>query len=268
MSVQSDMKPLPSEGIVETNINLGADYFLLSVVISTEDLPPQPGQFYMIGLKEGVHPLLRRPLSVFKYQPFEDLTQRVTFLYKVVGVGTEILSRKRKGDDLSLLGPLGVPAELQYEKPILIAGGTGVATLHFLMTKYIERGAEVNLLYGANTERELIELDGISPEVIQLATIDGSCGHRGTVVELFQRIKDDIEYDSIYSCGPVTMLKSLNDVVSTEETPLFTSLESIMGCGVGACFGCAVPSSRGGYIHICEEGPLLSASEVKWDEID
>ena len=63
-----------------------------------------PGQFYMLKSWQEQDPFLMRPISI---DHIDVQAGTLTFLYKVVGRGTELLSHLRGGDTLELLGPLG-----------------------------------------------------------------------------------------------------------------------------------------------------------------
>lgn len=57
------------------------------------------------------------------------------------------------------------------------------------------------------------------------------------------------------------MLKAITNELSEKEG--FISLEERMGCGVGACFACVVPTNtEKGYKKICSDGPVFAAREV------
>jgi len=46
------------------------------------------------------------------------------------------------------------------------------------------------------------------------------------------------------------------------------SLESIMGCGFGACWGCVKRIRRADgakWRKICEDGPVFPAADIVWD---
>jgi dihydroorotate dehydrogenase electron transfer subunit len=254
---------------VDSNLSVSSGYRLLSVLFPPDILEPEPGQFYMMDVSEMDDPLLRRPFSVYKVELFHELAIRLSFLFKIVGKGTEMLSKCNKGDIISILGPLGNKVEISYKKPLMIAGGTGIATLNFLINGYSESGCECSLLYGANRKNEIVDIDRSGLENLHYSTIDGSFGNKGDVVQLYKDLKEKLDYDVIYACGPMQMLKSLYDEIEKPtDVPCYVSLEAYMGCGVGACMGCAVPSVDGDYIHICKDGPFISAERVLWEMID
>ena len=103
----------------------------------------KPGQFLHIkvnpvgppvsyGVNQGIFPLLRRPFSIHRVRK-----QNVEILYRIRGKGTEILSQRKKGQYLDVIGPLGKGYKLPAKgaKIILVAGGIGIASLYFLAEK-------------------------------------------------------------------------------------------------------------------------------------
>ena len=56
----------------------------------------------VVKVADGTFPLLRRPLSIH-----DAGAGGIELFFKVAGLGTEILSRKKPGESLDLIGPLG-----------------------------------------------------------------------------------------------------------------------------------------------------------------
>lgn len=241
----------------------------------------RPGQFLHLEVADrGYDPLLRRPFSIYDVDR-ENGVMSVT--YKVVGLGTEILSRRGKGESLEVMGPLGRPFTLweQDESVIMVAGGVGYAPLNFLARELLAKKVKVQVLLGARKSEELVgEEDlnrmGISPEV---AVEDGSRGFSGRVTDLLKSKLEGQSFHRLYSCGPCSMLKEVTLISRERNLKGEVSLESIMACGVGACLGCAFPvkenindehensaaGSQGqkiAYKRVCMEGPTFSLEEV------
>jgi dihydroorotate dehydrogenase electron transfer subunit len=82
-------------------------------------------------------------------------------------------------------------------------------------------------------------------------------------------MKKDIEehmVDMIFACGPHPMLKAVRQYAIENNIPCQISLEERMGCGIGACLGCATKIISGGeprYGHVCKEGPVFYATDVE-----
>jgi dihydroorotate dehydrogenase electron transfer subunit len=207
-------------------------------------------------------------------------------LFRVVGRGTWWLSRCRPEARLNLIGPLGNSFKLQpsnTEPIFLVAGGIGIAPLFELISRLVE-GREtdwaresLHLFYGARTASELLprkifEDLGIS---INISTDDGSAGYHGYVTRLFQRVAMErgLRPAVLYACGPLAMQYHVSKWTIANGVPSQLSLESLMACGVGACLGCALPSSdptdaeADHYVHVCKDGPIFSAESIQWNKI-
>ena len=212
-----------------------------------------PGQFVNIKL-DGL--FLRRPISVC-----DASDDSVTILYKVVGEGTERMSRMQGGvlDVLTGLGN-GYDTSLSGDAPLLIGGGVGVPPLYMLAKKLIAEGKRVTVILGFNTKAEIFykeEFEKLGAEVY-VTTVDGSEGIRGFVTDAMK----NLSYTYFYTCGPEPMLKA---VFRASETSGQFSFEERMGCGFGACMGCSCKTVTG-YKRICKEGPVLRKEEILWEK--
>lgn len=209
------------------------------------------GQFINIKL-DGL--FLRRPISVCDCEG--DI---VTIIYKIVGKGTEQMSKMQSGT-LDILTGLGNGYDLSKsgEKPLLIGGGVGVPPMYLLAKKLRGEGKEVSVILGFNTKNEVFYEDEFKALgcKVYVTTVDGSYGTKGFVTSLF----DSIDYSYTYSCGPEPMLKAVHKASATSGQ---YSFEERMGCGFGACVGCSCKTVTG-YIRICKEGPVLEKEDILW----
>ena len=213
----------------------------------------RPGQFVNVKL-DGFY--LRRPISVCDCQG--DI---LTLVYKVVGKGTESMSRMTEGqlDILTGLGN-GYDLSLSGDKPLLLGGGVGVPPLYLLAKELIKEGKEVSVILGFNTKDEIFyeeEFKAIGAKVT-VATADGSYGVKGFVTNAMA----DLDYTYFYTCGPEPMLKA---VCNTSSTSGQLSFEERMGCGFGACMGCSCKTLTGNK-RICKEGPVMQKEEIIWEK--
>lgn len=211
-----------------------------------------PGQFINIKL-DGFY--LRRPISICDYD-----NTTITILYKVVGGGTEAMSRLESGAELDILCGLGngFDASKSGEKPVLIGGGVGVPPLYNLCKKLIESGKKVTVILGFNTESEIFykeKFEALGAEVY-VSTADGSSGVKGFVTDVMK----NIEYDYFFTCGPMPMFRAIEKIVSSSGQ---YSFEERMGCGFGACMGCSCKTKYGNK-RICRDGPVLEREEIIW----
>jgi len=256
---------------VEFNKRVATDTFFMGFRCPEIAASSRPGQFIMLRVRPGVEPLLRRPFSICGIQG-KDL---VCILYRVVGLGTAILSEARNGESMSVMGPLGRDFELpeRDKKVLLVAGGIGVAPIIFLAQ--VMKGRDVEFMTGFTSSSEIIETGQVSDPSIRMsvATDDGTAGYAGTVTDLLKRYLDQNPNRSycLYSCGPLQMLKSVVSTAIDRDIPCQVSMESAMACGLGACQGCAVKAfSREGeihYHHVCKDGPVFPAHLIDWKSI-
>ena len=210
----------------------------------------RPGQFVNVKI-DGF--FLRRPISVCDYQDGE-----ITLIYKVVGGGTEKMSRLPAGERLDVLTGLGNGYDLAAsgQKPLLIGGGAGVPPLYFLAKKLVAQGKEVSVILGFNKKDEVFYEEKFRAlgAKVSVTTADGSYGVKGFVTAVRP------EHTYVYACGPEPMLKA---VYGAYEGGGEYSFEERMGCGFGACMGCTCKTIAGNK-RICKEGPVLKKEEIAW----
>lgn len=246
------------------------DYFLLSVESPEIGRAARPGQFIMVKVSQGTAPLLRRPLGIHDACP-----DGLELFFKVAGQGTAILARKGPGEPIDLVGPLGkgftLPNDPKGRTCWLVGGGRGIAPLLFLARELKAAGARPVIFYGGRTMadiplRERLEAAGFETVC---STDDGSFGFAGLVTDLVGRELAGARPDLIYACGPDPMMKTLALLAAQRGLRSELSLESLMGCGIGACWGCVHRiKGEGGeaWTKICEEGPVFPGERVVWPE--
>lgn len=206
----------------------------------------RPGQFVNIRI-EGQ--FLRRPISVC------NITDGVlTVIYKVVGVGTEAMSKLPVGTQLDILTVLGNGYDLSKagDRPLLVGGGVGVPPMYMLARQLREMGKEVKVILGFNTQDEVFyedEFCALGCDVT-VTTVDGSHGVKGFVTNAV-----DGQQSYYYTCGPLPMIKALLQAIGTNGE---VSMEERMGCGFGACMGCSIQTTQGTK-RVCKEGPVFPA---------
>ena len=191
-----------------------------------------PGQFVNIAL-EGKY--LRRPISICDYDD-----RSIALIYKVVGGGTEQMSRMLPGETLDLLTGLGngFSTKNDARRPLLVGGGVGVPPLYNLAKRLLAEGKPVQVVLGFNTASEVFYEEEFR-----------ALGCEGRP-----------EFDYFYACGPLPMLHALYNAVEQDGQ---LSFEERMGCGFGACMGCSC-KTKYGYKRICKEGPVLTKDEIIW----
>jgi len=223
----------------------------------------RPGQFLQVKVGDNYEPLLRRPFSIHNVDK-----GRVEIIYEVLGQGTEVLSQKKAGESLSVIGPLGNGFDYSGKQAaVLVAGGMGVAPLLFLAKKITP--SKIIVFIGAKSKKQILcekEFHKLGCGV-KIATDDGSCGFKGKVTQLLNKFLDDNKITGqqtmIYACGPRPMLKEISKMSKNYKIPAQISLEEHMACGIGACFGCVV-NTGDGLKRVCKEGPVFAASRIIW----
>ena len=251
----SENRPRRVKAEIVSNEELLSGFHLLWLQAPKLAQAFQPGQFMMVRCGEGFDFTLRRPFSL--HQVAEE---RLALFFKKVGRGTRWLAERQPGDELDLLGPLGRGFSVSPESRhlLLVAGGVGIAPLLFLAQRELLLGRKVTLLLGAKTSSELYP-ESLLPEGLHLAitTEDGSAGRKGMVTELLPELA--LAADQIFACGPLPMYQAMAEM--NLEKPVQILLEQILGCGIGACQGCSVPTIAG-LKRVCREGPVFNLEEV------
>ena len=212
-----------------------------------------PGQVVNLRL-DGFY--LRRPISVCNVDG-----DALTLIYKIVGRGTEAMSRMQPGEQLDALVGLGNGYSLDEcgDRPMLIGGGAGVPPMYLLARRLLARGADVTVVLGFNAREEIFyeeEFRALGAKVM-VATADGSYGVRGFVTDAMKQLPAP---SAVCACGPEPMLKA---VYNAADVPGQFSFESRMGCGFGACMGCTCKTKYGAK-RICKDGPVLRREEIVW----
>ncbi|HIP63375.1 MAG TPA: dihydroorotate dehydrogenase electron transfer subunit [Archaeoglobus profundus] len=217
----------------------------LATIVFNSYIPSYPGQFVMV--------------NVFGYEEIPlSLSSPNSVTVKAVGETTRALVNIKPGEYLGIRGPFGRPFT-PARKALIIGGGIGMAPLSYLYDFLIERGCEVDVIYGAKTSKELIFKDRFSK--VEVATDDGSIGFKGNVVELIKSKGLDFDkYERIYCCGPKAMLKELCKLFKDQGVieKVEISLERYIRCGIGLCGSCVLENG----LRVCVEGPVFNLSTI------
>jgi len=237
---------------VEERIELGS-YTLLRY--RWNDGPVEPGQFVMAraaGYPVTLDPFLARPFSFYDYDG-----EVASLLFEVRGRGTALLDL---APTIQVTAPLGrgFAIEADLGRAALLGGGVGVAPLKVLGRRLDELGVPYDVFLGfADAGSAVVAREFAGAEV---ATMDGSVGTHGTVLDAVGTLQD---YPAVYSCGPNPMLAAVK-LAAGEQSLCQLSVEERMGCGNGSCNGCVVPMRGGGYVRSCVEGPVFRAEVLAW----
>jgi dihydroorotate dehydrogenase electron transfer subunit len=226
---------------------------------------PVPGQFVTIRVSDTTVPLLRRPFALSSVDP---RTADVSIIYQKRGTATQLLSAKRAGETLDLIGPLGNGFDRanRSKHSLVIAGGIGVGPMLFWASWLREHSAECTFLFGCRTKTcipRCVSFDAVDPVI---CTDDGSEGYAGTPLDYIRNEISGAQPDiHLYACGPTPMLKGCFEYAQSIGAPCTVSMEQVMACGVGACMGCAVKlAGDAGYARVCTDGPVFNAKDLAW----
>ncbi len=237
------------------------------------------GRFFMLKRTDGASPLLPRPFSIYRQNGDE-----IEFLMKVLGRGTMALAAAMPGQELLLTGPLGngwPTLDGDGEPWVMLAGGVGSASFHMAIEQAL-RGMDgatpvpassIALLFGAATRGLLYDVRQLRELGVPLwtATDDGSGGFHGTVLDLLEELVAAGELPArsrLLACGPDPMLAAVEAFARERNLESWLSLETLMGCGVGICNGCTVPTRPEGplgdwpHAKCCVDGPVFDLDAV------
>jgi dihydroorotate dehydrogenase electron transfer subunit len=215
----------------------------------------------------GKETILPRPFSIHRVDG-----DRLALLFSVVGKGTNWLSQMKRGDTLNIFGPLGNGFTVNPESRnlLLVAGGMGIAPLYFLAENAAGAGKKVTLINGARTRDGLLAVSlpqsfyakGLPPAAVNVvtATEDGSEGFKGLATQLIPHYLKNI--DQVFACGPAAMYQSMARMPELKGKDVQLSLEIMMGCGVGVCYGCTIKTKKG-LKQVCKDGPVFGMGEVR-----
>ena len=245
-----------------------------------------PGQFAHLTCDPALP--MRRPISILRADPREGW---VDFLYKAVGQGTRLLARRRVGEVLSVLGPIGAPFAVRERRPLLIGGGVGMPPMIFLADRlrsdpearpFVILGSEVPFPFTVRPSQILVP--GLPDGVIggmpllddwgipsRLASRQGYAGcFDGFVTGLADAWLGTLDAAAhaevgIYACGPHPMLAAVVALARRHDLPCQVSLEEYMACGVGGCAGCAVQietAAGPAMKRVCVDGPVFDGYQA------
>lgn len=235
-----------------------------------------PGQFVMLRFPFGADPFLPRAFSIYRVASSPGhAPPTVEILYKVLGKGTQGLSRMESGQALELLGPLGnqfvVPGGIRTA--VLVAGGIGVPPIAALSSALARGGGpKVEVFLGGRTHEDILCVKDFEEAgaTVRITTEDGSLGTYGLITDILEPYlrTSDLGPRTIFTCGPPGMLAAVARLAEEVGVPCQTSVEANMACGFGACMGCAIEARSDGtdrrYKLVCKDGPVFDSRELLW----
>ena len=212
-----------------------------------------PGQYAMIWIPGGEE----IPMSLSTINPGGDSSLTV----REVGDATKALCSMDAGDRIGVRGPFGRGYSLLGDEPLLVAGGSGVASLAPLAEAFIENGVKPTFILGARTESDLPfrgRLEELLGDSLVLATDDGSCGFDGFSSQCGEKLMGERSFDAVYTCGPELMMVTVFDEAESRGIPVQASLERYIKCAHGLCGSCAI-----GPYRVCMDGPVFDSEKLR-----
>ena len=248
-------------------VKLKEDLYKFSVKAPEIVENAKPGHFIEVRVLDNIEPLLRRPISIYN---IEKETGILEFIFQVKGKGTEILAKREVGEKLDIIGPLGYGTfEIKdYKNVGIIGGGIGTFPLYEL-AKELKGRAETTMYMGFRN-KSLVTLEKEFEEVasnVVITTDDGSYKEKGYAINVLKEDCKKEKPDIIFACGPLPMLKAVQEFANSENIKCEMSLEERMGCGIGACVGCNVRivtenPDEVKYNYVCQHGPVFNSKKV------
>lgn len=249
--------------VVKSQMEIARDIFEMKLQGKLVGEITSPGQFVHIRPSDSYELLLRRPISI---SSIDVEANEMTIIYRAEGQGTKSLSKKRQGDEVDVLGPLGngfpVVETEAGETAFLIGGGIGVPPLYELSKQLTAKGVTcVHILGFQSADVVFYEEEFSALGETHIVTVDGTAGAEGFVTTVMEKLGRN--FATYYSCGPMPMLNAVQKAYTSKKG--FLSFEQRMGCGVGACFACVCETtdkSDKAYIKVCSDGPVFPAGVV------
>jgi len=278
------------EGQIVSQDSWPGEQFVLRISAPRCAAKALPGSFVHLTCDPDVP--MRRPLSIQRANGKEGW---IEILYKIVGPGLRALSRRRAGDAISVLGPIGQPFRPDPKRPraLLIGGGVGIPPMIFLAEWMLEQtgnpwrplvlmGSEIPFPFkvrpstiivpgipaGVIASMPLLDGWGVPSRVASKADFAGC--YDGFVTQLADEWLGTLAASAtaeveIFSCGPTPMLEAVARVAASHQVPCQVSLEEFMACAVGGCAGCTVkvmtadgPAMK----RVCVDGPVFDSRAV------
>ncbi|MDE1845207.1 MAG: dihydroorotate dehydrogenase electron transfer subunit [Thaumarchaeota archaeon] len=213
-----------------------------------------PGQFAMVWIP-GVDEI---PMSVMISQE----NGKAAFTVRKHGLATTELFSKKVGDQIGIRGPYGNSFTVKQGKLLLVGGGTGLVPLIRLVT-FLKKTDHVTIIMGAKTKSEVFFevltnklLEGTTHKVI-VVTEDGSYGEKGLVTDVMEKLFQESNFDSVYTCGPEKMMHKVVQIASANKAHVEASIERMMKCGIGICGSCCF-----GDVMACKDGTVFDGKTL------
>ena len=222
---------------------------ITSLLFKDEEIKlAKPGQYIMVwmpGLDEIPMSISARNL---------DGLNRITV--REMGCATRTLISMKKGEKIGVRGPFGNSYNLISRRPILVAGGSGMASLMPLLEEFSKRRVKPTIILGARSDDQLLFVKRLEDlgENLVISTDDGSRGLKGYASDYAARLIEKRDFDMVYTCGPEKMMAKVFYTAEEKDIPVQASLERYIKCAIGLCGSCAI-----GPYRVCKDGPIFNS---------
>lgn len=248
-------------GEISSNIKIAESLYLIDIDLKNTDIA-LPGQFFNMKMPDKTA-LLRRPFA------YSDCTKdKISFIYQSRGKTTNHLALQEKGTEVKIIGPLGnsfytADKNLEdYDEVYCIAGGVGLGPVYYVFNNLKNKNKK--LIAGFRDKAFVPELLKDKTD-IYVTTDNGSYGHEGNTIKFLKSLNPS-KNSIILCCGPIPMMKAAADYALEKDIDCLISMEEMMGCGIGACNGCAVAVKGDKFLRACKEGPIFDAKQIDWEK--
>jgi dihydroorotate dehydrogenase electron transfer subunit len=237
----------------------------------------RPGQFVAVAVGDDPTAMLLR--RAFSIHDVDVVAGTVLLVVAADGPGSTWVTRRRPGDALSVLGPLGRPFPAPEGSPgphgeasrcVLVGGGYGSAPLTWWARELVAAGHDVHVVLGAASQDRLFGADpaAAAGATVHVTTDDGSAGTRGRVTDV---LPDLLPAAGVYACGPMAMLQAVTEAAAP-QSPVWVAVEESMACGIGVCMTCVLPvAGADGLTRMtrsCTDGPTFDGATIRWDAVE
>ena len=212
-----------------------------------------PGQYVMVWNPEAEEV----PMSLAGIRENGE----VSVVVRPVGESTEALCGMSAGDKIGLRGPFGNGYTVQGSAPLLVAGGTGAASLRPLAEEMVARGLKPKFILGARSGDQLLlkkDLESLLGDGLLTATDDGSYGYKGYASTYAIQLIGEERFDVVYTCGPEIMMAAVFKGAEERGIPVQASLDRYIKCAVGLCGSCGL-----GPYRVCKDGPVFTSEQLR-----
>ena len=266
-------RALQTSAEVLSNKKVGAYHHMVFAVDGLAQ-NARPGNFVAIAVGgEASSLVLRRAFAIYRSSDKGSAGGVIELVIAPHGQGSKWLASREVHDHVDMVGPLGTSFGIPTEpvRALLVGGGYGSAPLFGLAEVLKSRGCRVDMVLGASTAGKIYApLEGKrSVSSMTLTTDDGSVGIEGKVSDALPQLITENESEIIYSCGPMAMLKAIQEIADRYKLVHQASVEESMACGIGVCMTCVVPiRSEDGIVRMtrtCIDGPVMDGASVVWD---